>query len=62
LKVYKVESSWGVAPNPTFFFALMPKRMQKRSRLRSLRTKNWRLSAKIFITHRLTAAQTAKIF
>jgi hypothetical protein len=40
----------------------MPKRMQKRSRLRSLRTKNWRLSAKIFITHRLTAAQTAKIF
>ena len=27
---------WGVAPNPTFFFALMPKRMQKRSRLHLL--------------------------
>jgi hypothetical protein len=23
----KVESSWGVAPNPTFFFALVQKRM-----------------------------------
>jgi len=25
--------SWGVAPNPTYFFALMQKSMQKRSRL-----------------------------
>ena len=25
--------SWGVAPNPTYFFALMQKSMQKKSRL-----------------------------
>jgi hypothetical protein len=25
--------SWGFAPNPTYFFALMQKSMQKRSRL-----------------------------
>jgi hypothetical protein len=28
--------SWGVAPNPTYFFALMQKSMQKRSRLHLL--------------------------
>ncbi len=28
--------SWGVAPNPTCFFALMQKSMQKRSRLHLL--------------------------
>jgi hypothetical protein len=39
---------WSVAPNPTFFFALMPKRMQKRSRLYPLCTKNGHLLAKIF--------------
>jgi hypothetical protein len=27
---------WGVAPNPTYFFALMQKSMQKRSRLHLL--------------------------
>jgi hypothetical protein len=45
LKVYKVESSWGVAPNPTFFFALMPKRMQKKSRLRPLRNESEKLKS-----------------
>jgi len=28
--------SWGFAPNPTYFFALMQKSMQKRSRLHLL--------------------------
>jgi hypothetical protein len=28
--------SWGVAPNPTCFFALMQKSMQKKSRLHLL--------------------------
>jgi hypothetical protein len=28
--------SWGVAPNPTYFFVLMQKSMQKRSRLHLL--------------------------
>jgi len=27
---------WGVAPNPTYFFALMQKSMQKKSRLHLL--------------------------
>jgi hypothetical protein len=32
---------WGLAPDPTDFFALMQKSQQKRSRLRLLRTKNY---------------------
>jgi hypothetical protein len=33
---------------PKFFFVLPQKRIQKKSRLSPLRTKNWRLTAKIF--------------
>jgi hypothetical protein len=32
---------WGVAPYPTYFFALMQKSKQKKSRLRLPRTKNY---------------------
>jgi len=32
---------WGFAPNPTYFFALMQKSMQKKSRLRLPRSKNY---------------------
>ena len=38
--------SWGFAPNPTYFFVLTQKSMQKKSRLRPPRTKKLRLAAK----------------
>jgi len=38
--------SWGFAPNPTYFYFLTKKSMQKKSRLRPPRTKKQRLAAK----------------
>jgi len=34
-------ANWGFAPNPTYFFVLIQKSMQKKSRLRPLRSKNY---------------------
>jgi len=51
--------SWGFAPNPTCFFALMQKSMQKKIKTASPHRPDSCLFAKRQITRRLAAAQTA---
>ena len=42
VKLYLNAMTWGFAPSPTHFFALMQKSKQKKSRLRPPRSKNCR--------------------
>ena len=53
----------GFAPHPTYFFVLIQKSMQKKSRLRPLRSKNFVCRLKTFkLTRRNTAGSNTKVF